>query len=97
LLSPNAVIYLRMRLPDDHRVGRGREVGVRSWRLDCDYTGERGALNVFWDEYELVEMLKQTFSVDVSAITRLRVSFENPQNGVVVRNSDIVIWGRVAG
>jgi SAM-dependent methyltransferase len=97
LLSPNAIIYLRMRLPDDHRVGRGREVGVRSWRLDCDYTGERGALNVFGDEYELVEMLKQTFSVDVSALTRLRVSFENPQNGVVVRNSDIVIWGRVAG
>ena len=28
-------------------------------------------------------------------VQRLRLSCENPQGGVVVRNEDIVIWGRV--
>lgn len=96
LLNPGAAVYLRMRLPDDHRVGRGTPEGVAGeWRLDCEYTGEGGALNVFWHEHELLTMLDQTLGLKPDRLTRLRVAYENIQSGRLVRNSDIVLWGQV--
>ena len=95
LLAPGGLFYLRMRLPDDHRYGRGELKELNAFRLTCDYTGEFGALNVFYDEYELLDLLKRTFGVEASSITRLRIAYENLQNGIVIRNSDIVIWGRL--
>ncbi len=64
-----------------------------AWRLDCEYTGERGALNVFWHEHELLELLVQTLGIKSDSLTRLRVAYENMQNGRLIRNSDIVLWG----
>ena len=95
VLAPNALIYLRMRLPDDHRFERGVSEGRNSYRLTCDYTGELGLLNVFWEEYELVALLLRIFGIAPDSITKLRFSFENYQNQRLVRNSDIVLWGRL--
>ena len=96
LLAPGAAIYMRMRLPDDHRAGRGTpEDGADAWRLDCAYTGERGALNVFWREPELLDLLDQALGLKPDRVTRLRVAYENVQNGRLIRNSDIVLWGKL--
>lgn len=95
VLAPNALIYLRMRLPDDHRFERGILEGRNSYRLTCDYTGELGLLNVFWEEYELVTLLHRIFGITPDSVTKLRFSFENYQNRRLVRNSDIVLWGRI--
>lgn len=94
LLAPGAAVYLRMRLPDDHRAGRGESVGKNAWKLECTYTGEQGALNVFWQEYELIELLRIALGMDPERLTTLKTTYENLQNGHMVRNSDIVIWGR---
>lgn len=96
LLAPGAALYLRMRLPDDHRAGRGTAApGANAWCLDCDYTGEAGLLNVFWDEYELLALLDQTLGLQPHQLTRLRVAYDNLQCGRVTRNSDIILWGQL--
>lgn len=95
LLAPAAAFYLRMRLPDDHRAGRGVLEGLGAWRLDMNYTGEKGALNVFWQEYELLELLSETLGLLPEHLTILRVAYENVQGGHLIRNSDIVLWGRL--
>lgn len=95
ILAPGALVYLRMRLPDDHRYGRGKLEGRNTYRLSCEHTGECGALNVFWHEYELPDLLENTLGIKADQMTILRTAYENLQNGIVVRNSDIVIWGRL--
>ena len=95
LLRSGAMVFLRMRLPDDHRAGRGRPLGRDTWILECQHTGEMGATNVFWQEHELVELLHSTLGIEAESLTLLRVAYENVQNGWLVRNSDIVIWGRI--
>ncbi len=95
LLAPGAAFYLRMRLPDDHRAGRGVLEGPGSWRLDMAYTGEKGALNVFYQEHELLELLRDTLNLSSERLTILRVAYENVQDGHLIRNSDIVLWGRL--
>jgi hypothetical protein len=95
LLVPAAPFYLRMRLPDDHRYGRGQLEGDNAWRLSCDYTGEAGALNVFWHQHEIVELLEETLGVSRARLTVLRVAYENVQGGNLIRNSDAVFLGRL--
>lgn len=93
-LQSGALVYFRMRLPDDHRYGRGRAAGHGAWHLDIDYTGEGGLLNVFWTEHELIELLHVTLGIPAHALTILKMTYENRQDGLTIRNSDIVLWGR---
>jgi SAM-dependent methyltransferase len=92
-LAAGAHVFLRTRLLDDHRAGKGAEIDVRTWRLDTPETGERGLINRFYDEEELVGLLQDRLGL--VGPTVLRVRFDNPQAGVVVTNSDLVVWGRV--
>lgn len=94
LLNKDAFIFIRMRLPDDHRYGRGTNVGKAAWKFDFSYTGELGLSNVFWTEYELVDLFRDSFGISFDALTILKFTYENIQNDMIIKNSDIVIWGR---
>jgi|GEM_PF-767065 len=93
-LAPEAAFYLRSRLVDDWRFAKGAEVERNGYRLDCTETGEHGLLNVFYTVEELNDLLTASVGglVDVQC---LRVRYENPQSGVTIANSDVVIWGRL--
>jgi len=91
-LNAGAHVFLRTRLLDDHRCGRGAEIDVRTWRLDTPETGEQGLINRFYDEAELVELL--TERLGLADPVALKVRFDNPQGGMIVTNSDLVVWGR---
>lgn len=93
-LKTGALVYLRMRLPDDHRFGRGAFAGRSAWILNTDYTGEFGLLNVFWTEHELIDVLDETLGIPADSLTILRMTYENVQGSMITRNSDIVMWGR---
>ena len=56
---PGATFYLRMRTLADFRFGRGEAVEANGFRLTTETTGEHGALNVFYHEFELVDMLRK--------------------------------------
>jgi SAM-dependent methyltransferase len=92
-LRPGGMFYLRSRLPEDWRYGRGTEEGPAAFRLQCRETGEYGLLNVFYDLEELWALIGTHFG-PLSQSQTLRVTYDNPQGGLVIRNADVVIWGR---
>jgi SAM-dependent methyltransferase len=95
LIRPGGLFYIRSRLPEDWRWGRGTAEGPATFRLECRETGEYGLLNVFYTADELWQLIASHLG-ELRAAQRLYATFDNPQNGVVVRNADLVIWGRTA-
>ena len=96
LVKPGSCLYIRIRLPDDHRAGRGTLIGENSWKLDIEYTGECGLTNVFWDEYEFLNVLSKIFKLNPMDLVKLKLTFDNLQHGRIVRNSELVIWGVIS-
>lgn len=94
-VRPGGIFYLRSRLPDDWRWGRGQPEEPGGFRLTCRETGEYGLLNVFYSADELSALIREHFG-ELSGLQRLYVCCDNPQGGIVVRNSDLVVWGRTA-
>jgi SAM-dependent methyltransferase len=92
-LLPDGVLFISTRLPEDWRFGRGQEEEPGGFRLDCHETGEYGSLNVFYRADELSGLLVEHFG-ELRHPQRLFVTTDNPQSGIVVRNADVVIWGR---
>jgi SAM-dependent methyltransferase len=93
LLKAGGLFYIRSRLPEDWRWGRGEPEGPGAFRLRCRETGEYGLLSVFYTADELWELIVRHLG-ELRPVQRLSATFDNPQNGVVVRNADIVFWGR---
>jgi len=94
-VSSEALIFLRSRSVRDYRYRRGEEVERNGYRLAEAETGEHGLLNVFYYEWELVDMLREHLGLNPITSEVLTVEFQNPQQGVPVNNADIVIWGRL--
>lgn len=93
-IKTNSMVYLRMRSIKDYRYGRGNKIEHNGFILDIKETGEYQALNVFYYEYELVDMLREKLWLDVSTMHIFPIDFINLHNGIPVLNSDIVIWGK---
>lgn len=91
-LKPGGLCYLRTRTTRDYRFRRGLEIDRHSFVLETNDTGEAGTLNTFYTESELVEMLHKLAGVTVERCLRNR--WDNLQNGVVVTNDELVLWGR---
>ena len=92
LLAPSAEVFVRTRLTDDYRCGKGVEEEPNGWRLATPETGETGLFNLFYTEQGLVDRLVE--ELGLSDITALKVAFDNIQDGVrVAPNSDLVVWG----
>jgi len=96
LKNDKADLYLRMRLPDDYRFGKGSLVERNAFRLAIAETGEAGCLNVFYDENELKTMLIEQARVAPKDIVVLKTRYDNLQSGVIVANSEVVIWATIA-
>jgi SAM-dependent methyltransferase len=97
LLCSGALFYIRMRLRDDYRYGRGRQIAPHSFILDTPETGEAGCLNVFYSEEELKTLLESHLGVMGQNLTVLRCRFDNVRAGrVVPDNSDVIIWGKLS-
>lgn len=93
LLKQGGGIFLSTRTCEDWRYGRGREVERNGFVLECTETGEKGLLNVFYEASELIEMIDSTMG-ELHNQQLLKVRFDNPQSGVIIDNSHVVIWGR---
>jgi SAM-dependent methyltransferase len=91
-LAPGAEVFVRTRLVDDYRFGRGVEEEADGWRLATPETGEAGLFNLFYTEARLVGLLGDTLGLADPEVFRIR--FDNRQAGRrIPGNSDIVIWG----
>jgi hypothetical protein len=84
----------RSRLPKDGRLGRGQPEGEASFRIDFREAGGFGLLNVFCTADELAALIEEHLG-QLQRRQRLFLTFDNPQGGIVVRDADVIIWGRV--
>ncbi|WP_140986526.1 class I SAM-dependent methyltransferase [Asticcacaulis tiandongensis] len=92
-MASEAHVFLRTRLIDDYRYGRGEKTGENGFILDTPETGEKGLYHRFYTEAELLAIMHQSFGI--TAPVALRVNFDNHQNGEIIRhNSDLVLWGQ---
>ena len=95
LLAPDCELFVRTRLVDDYRYGRGQEEEQDGFRLATPETGEAGLFNRFYTQAGLVKLLMET--LQLVDHTELAVRFDNVQAGKrVPGNSDLVVWGRAA-
>jgi SAM-dependent methyltransferase len=94
LIKSGTKIFLRTRGIKDYRYGRGRIVERNGFILEVEETGEFGSLNVFYYEYELIDLLRNHLGLAESSIQVFTVESVNLQKGVPIYNADIVIWGR---
>jgi SAM-dependent methyltransferase len=93
-LAPGCHVFVRTRLIDDYRYGRGEKVEADGFRLDTPETGEAGLFNRFYTWAGLVGLLDQT--IGLTDRQELAVRFDNIQAGRrVPGNSDLVVWGLV--
>jgi len=93
-LAPGCEVFVRTRLTDDYRYGRGTEEEPDGFRLATPETGEEGLFNLFYTPAGLVELLSRTLAL--TGRTELAVRFDNVQAGRrVPGNSDLVVWGRL--
>jgi SAM-dependent methyltransferase len=95
-MRPGGVLFLSARTREDWRYGRGLEQEPGGYRLDCRETGEYGLLNVFYDADELSALVLEHFG-ELRGSHQLFATCDNPQGSIVVRNADVVIWGRAIG
>jgi len=93
VLAPGCEVFVRTRLTDDYRYGRGREEEPDGFRLATPETGESGLFNRFYTPAGLVELL--TATLGLTDRTELAARFDNVQAGRrVPGNSDLIVWGR---
>ena len=95
IAAKNALFFLRSRTIKDYRYGRGEEIERNTYRLTLTETGEQGAINVFYYEHELVDMLREHLGADPETMELFALDYQNAQQGLVVPNSDVVIWGHL--
>ncbi len=94
-LSAGAEVFVRTRLVDDYRYGRGEEEEPDGYRLATPETGEAGLFNRFYTPAGLVELLTETLGL--TDRTELACRFDNVQAGRrVPGNSDLVVWGTIS-
>ena len=95
IIKRGADFFMRTRTIKDFRFGIGREVAENTYQMPDDYTitGEAGCINRFYQESEMIELLKKELNLQEYKIFHL--DCQNLQNGVTLLNSDIVIWGKV--
>jgi len=96
LFCGGALFYLRMRMLDDYRYGRGRQVEPHGFILDTPETGEAGCLNVFYCEEELRTLLQTHLGGPLQNLIVLHCRFDRVRAGrLVPHNSDVIIWGKL--
>ena len=94
LVKPNSDFFIRARSIKDHRYALGEKIDDGVFILTGDeYSGEKGIICSCYNEYELVEILKSILNLrDFTIITSENL---NVKNGVYIKDSDIIIYGKI--
>jgi len=93
-IARGAQVFCRFRTPDDYRYGKGVPLGRDCFRLTLNETSESGCLNVFYDVERMLDVLAP-FSLDTRNLKVMHLVFDNlGRDDTVIRNHDIVIWGK---
>lgn len=95
VLEPGAHVYFKFRTPEDWRFGKGDTVEHNTFVLKATETGEAGATMAFYDPDDLCDILDASCGRLQDRHVFLE-SHQNIQNGALINNHDVIVWGRVA-
>jgi len=90
----DVLFFIRFRSPKDFRNGYGKEIGKNSYIVEDDLTSEKGAINSFYDDIEMVDILRKYLNLYEFQI--FHIDFENLAKDKIIFNSDIIIWGKIS-
>ena len=95
IMKSGADFFMRTRTIKDFRFGIGKEIAPNTFLMPEDYTitSEAGCINRFYQEHEIMDLLKQHLQLRDYYVFHL--DCQNLQNGVTLLNSDIVVWGKI--
>lgn len=85
--------FLRARSIKDFRFGKGKKLADNSYILDDSITGENGVICTCYQDYELIDILKE--HLKLSDFKVFNLDNQNFHSDTIVNNSDIVIWGKI--
>jgi len=90
ILSPKGVFFVRFRSPRD---GRSLCLSLQNGKpiLKSDRTGEKDTVQTFYEEYEMVDLLREYLNIHNFKVFHSYAEVEI--KGGKIFNSDIIIWG----
>ncbi|WP_291949949.1 class I SAM-dependent methyltransferase [Campylobacter sp.] len=96
MYKENALFFLRTRSIKDFRYGFGEQIEHNCFKITSDNTtGELGCINTLYQEYELVEILKENLNLyDFKVLTYESTNIMGEKE-LLVNDSDIVIYGKI--
>ncbi|AJD06812.1 class I SAM-dependent methyltransferase [Campylobacter lari] len=96
MYKENALFFLRTRSIKDYRYGYGEKIAHNCFKITNDNTtGELGCINTLYQEYELVEILKEYLNLyDFKVLTYENTNIMG-EDEKLVNDSDIVIYGKI--
>jgi len=92
-LNPGGYVFLIERLVDDFRFGKGIQLSRNRFQLKIADTGELDQIIQFFEINEIVRDLYLSFGLERKDVTLLEQKFDNLQNSIIVRNSELIVWG----
>ncbi len=93
IIQKNAPFFIRFRDTDDFRNHKGEKVGENSIIIENKITGEDGVFCKFYKKDEMINILTKELSLKDYQV--MQIKYDNIQNKIKVKNSDIVIWGYI--
>ena len=86
-------LFLKVLTPDDYRYGKGEQLDDKSFLINIEETGEKGALITFLNETEWITLLSDNFQF--TELILLPLQYMNIQDNTRIFNSNIIIWGKI--
>lgn len=93
IYKDGADFFLRARSIKDFRFAKGEKLEENSYCLDDSITGEDGAICTCYQEFELIDILRE--HLNLSSFKVFSHESQNLHSDIIVNNSDIVIWGNI--
>jgi len=93
IVKEDSLVFVRTKSIRDYMFGKGSKLGEKTFKVNTDETGEGGCINTFLTDAELADILKTNLALEFKDI--LHCDFDNYQNGKLIPNSHIVLWGKV--
>ena len=93
LIKKNIPFFIRVRELDDFRYAKGEKVEENSYILQNGVTGEDGVFCAFYETQEMIDILQK--ELGLRDFQTMHLQYDNIQNGVKVKSSEVVIWGTI--
>lgn len=96
IYKKDAFFFIRTRSIKDYRYGLGEKIAHNCFKItNDDTTGELGCINTLYQEYELVEYLKQYLNLYNFKVLNYENTNIMGKDERLVNDSDIVIYGKI--